>query len=189
MTQAPPTTSKPSASQSTQSVPDICLSAWRPPLRDSRELLYFPINHPLREPPPTSQLSSRSGSMSLTTLGLRSRSRSKICDGESFRGHRGSIRDTGLRCGITGIPLLIKPSSNRIRGTRLKDMEDGEFGSTHNLIERFSRNKYLEELHKHEKGEKKGEYVDFCSTRFWEKFHKVQMKAEENVEAEYCYAQ
>ncbi|KAI5672613.1 hypothetical protein M9H77_12977 [Catharanthus roseus] len=33
------------------------------------------------------------------------------------------------------------------------------------LTKRFYRSKYLEELHKHQKGEKKGEYADFYSAR------------------------
>ncbi|KAI5658837.1 hypothetical protein M9H77_27630 [Catharanthus roseus] len=39
------------------------------------------------------------------------------------------------------------------------------------------------ELHNYEKGQKKGEYVDFRSARFWEKFHEVCRKAEEDAEA------
>ncbi|KAI5662973.1 hypothetical protein M9H77_22296 [Catharanthus roseus] len=42
------------------------------------------------------------------------------------------------------------------------------------LTKRHSRSKYIEELHKHQKGEKKGEY---------EKFQEIQRKAEEDAEA------
>ncbi|KAI5667060.1 hypothetical protein M9H77_16913 [Catharanthus roseus] len=90
---------------------------------------------------------------------------------------------TGPRCGIIGTPLRVKPSLNETRGTGLREREDESreaLGFKKNLTERFSRKKYLEELHKHQKGEKKREYVDFHSTRFWEKFHKIQRKAEED---------
>ncbi|KAI5667783.1 hypothetical protein M9H77_17636 [Catharanthus roseus] len=62
------------------------------------------------------------------------------------------------RCGMIGIPLHIKPSPNGIRGTRLRDREDGESGSTQqkDLSKRFSWRKYLEELHKHLKGRRRG---------------------------------
>ncbi|KAI5682938.1 hypothetical protein M9H77_04166 [Catharanthus roseus] len=178
-----PTTSQPSASQSTQSVPDIRPLAWRPPPEDSQKLLYLHVNHPFPEPLPISQLSSRTNSMCLTILGLRSRIRSEVCSGKSFRGRRGLIRATGARYGIIRIPLRIKPSPNEIRGTGLRDREDGEPRSTQDLTEKFFRSKYLEELHKHQKGEKKGEYVDFRSVQFWEKFHEVRRKAEEDGEA------
>ncbi|KAI5650024.1 hypothetical protein M9H77_36029 [Catharanthus roseus] len=93
--------------------------------------------YPLQEPLPTSQLSSRSSPTSLTTLSLRSRRRSKICGGESFRKN--------------GNPFVCV--------LQQKD-----------LTERFTQSKYLEELHKHQKGEKKEEEY-------------VQRKAEEDAEA------
>ncbi|KAI5677670.1 hypothetical protein M9H77_08620 [Catharanthus roseus] len=43
------------------------------------------------------------------------------------------------------------------------------------LTERFSKSRHLEELHKHQTGNKKGQYVDFHSEEFW--------KAEEKVAA------
>ncbi|KAI5681782.1 hypothetical protein M9H77_03010 [Catharanthus roseus] len=81
--------------------------------------------------------------------------------------------------------LRIKSSPNGIRGAGLRDREDGEPGSTwqKDLIERFSLSKYLEELHKHQKGEKNVEYADFYSAQFWKKFHEVRKKAEEDAEA------
>ncbi|KAI5682312.1 hypothetical protein M9H77_03540 [Catharanthus roseus] len=51
------------------------------------------------------------------------------------------------------------------------------------LTKKFSRSKYLEELQKHQKREKKGEYVDFRSVEFWEKFHGLRRIAEEDAEA------
>ncbi|KAI5649844.1 hypothetical protein M9H77_35849 [Catharanthus roseus] len=90
------------------------------------------------------------------------------------------------------------PSLNKIRGTGLRDREDRESESTRknvnpficvlpqkDLAKRFSWGKYLEELHKHLKGENE-EYADFRSAQFWlslEKFHEVQRKAEEDAEA------
>ncbi|KAI5681612.1 hypothetical protein M9H77_02840 [Catharanthus roseus] len=80
--------------------------------------------------------------------------------------------------------LACKASLNGIRGTELRDRKDGKAGCTRqkDLTERFSCSKYLEELHMHQKGEKKGERVDFRSTQFWKKFHEVRRKAEEDVE-------
>ncbi|KAI5666370.1 hypothetical protein M9H77_16223 [Catharanthus roseus] len=62
--------------------------------------------------------------------------------------------------------LRIKPSPNRIGGTRLKTRKQKD------LTKRFSRSKYFEELHKHQKGKKKGG-----------KFHEVRRKTEEDTEA------
>ncbi|KAI5649781.1 hypothetical protein M9H77_35786 [Catharanthus roseus] len=42
------------------------------------------------------------------------------------------------------------------------------------LTKRFSQSKYFEELHKHKKGEKKGEYIDYRLTKFWVKFHEFR---------------
>ncbi|KAI5657125.1 hypothetical protein M9H77_25918 [Catharanthus roseus] len=91
---------------------------------------------------------------------------------ERTRGRRGLMRATGTRCGIIG--------------TRLRHREDKEPGNTRqkDLTERFSRNKYLEKLHKHQKGEKKRENIDFHSTQFWIRENsRVQRKAEEDIEA------
>ncbi|KAI5654258.1 hypothetical protein M9H77_31445 [Catharanthus roseus] len=49
----------------------------------------------------------------------------------------------------------------------------------YDLTERFSRSKYLKELQE----QKKGEYVDFRTRRFWEKFHEVRKKAKQDAEA------
>ncbi|KAI5666984.1 hypothetical protein M9H77_16837 [Catharanthus roseus] len=83
------------------------------------------------------------------------------------------------RCGIIGIPLRIKPSTNGIRGTTLNEREDREPENTRDLTEKFSRSKYFEELDKHQKGE----YVHFRLAWFWEKFHEVQRMAKEDAEA------
>ncbi|KAI5669556.1 hypothetical protein M9H77_19409 [Catharanthus roseus] len=151
--------------------PDMGPPAWRPPPRDSLELLYLHIN--------------QSDSTTLTTLGLKSRRLFEICGGEIFRGRHGLMRATGTRSRIIRIAMRIKPNPNGIRGTGLRDGEDGEPRSTRDLTERFSRSKYLEEFHKYQKGEKKGEYVDYHSAEFWislAKFHELQRKAEEDAE-------
>ncbi|KAI5678285.1 hypothetical protein M9H77_09235 [Catharanthus roseus] len=72
-------------------------------------------------------------------------------DGIAVKGERpikGFVGATGSRCGIIGTSLRIKPNLNRIRGTGLKDREDGQ----KDLNKRFSRSTYLEEHHKHQKG-------------------------------------
>ncbi|KAI5675628.1 hypothetical protein M9H77_06578 [Catharanthus roseus] len=38
------------------------------------------------------------------------------------------------------------------------------------LMEWFSKSRHLEELHKHQSGDKKGQYVDFLSEEFWMSF-------------------
>lgn len=50
--------------------------------------------------------------------------------GERIRGRCGLMRVIGPRCKIIGIILHIKSSPKEIRGTRFKDGEDGELGST-----------------------------------------------------------
>ncbi|KAI5680814.1 hypothetical protein M9H77_02041 [Catharanthus roseus] len=67
----------------------------------------------------------------------------------------------------------------KMKGTRIKDegLRSGEahmwFYILHkisveeaNLTERFSKSKQLEELHKHQTGDKKGQYMDFQSKEF-----------------------
>ncbi|KAI5666829.1 hypothetical protein M9H77_16682 [Catharanthus roseus] len=96
---------------------------------------------------------------------------------ERTTGRCGLIRVTKPRCGIIKIHLRIKLRPNGIRVTELRDREDREPGSTYvqkDLTERFSWSKFFEELHKHQKGEKKGKY---------EKFHEVRRKAEKDDEA------
>ncbi|KAI5659573.1 hypothetical protein M9H77_28366 [Catharanthus roseus] len=81
------------------------------------------------------------------------------------------------------MPLHIKPILNEIRRTGLRDREDKEPRNTQqNLTERFSQSKHLEELHKHQEGEKKGEYLDFRLSQF-RKLHEVLRKAKEDTEA------
>ncbi|KAI5656718.1 hypothetical protein M9H77_25511 [Catharanthus roseus] len=133
MMQDPPTTSQSYASQSTQSVPDIDPSAWRPPLGDSRELLYLHVN----------QVATH-----ITAIFQ-----------EQFNGpyHTWSK-----------IPQLGGWGAGKHMG--------GSFSFTEmimkwDLTQRFSKSKYLEELHKHQKGEKKGEDLNslnilFCRRNF-----------------------
>ncbi|KAI5653294.1 hypothetical protein M9H77_30481 [Catharanthus roseus] len=117
MMQDPPITSQPSASKSTQSVPDIGPLAWRSPPGDFWELLYLHVNQSGSKGPyhtrseiPQPELDSRTGMM-------------------------GIGKHTGDSISFTE--------------TIVKWQKD--------LTERFSRRKYIEELHKHQKGEKKGE--------------------------------
>ncbi|KAI5648341.1 hypothetical protein M9H77_34346 [Catharanthus roseus] len=49
------------------------------------------------------------------------------------------------------------------------------------LMERLSKSRHLEELHKHQSGDKKGQYVDFHSEEFWARFHEVRQKGEEEA--------
>ncbi|KAI5649639.1 hypothetical protein M9H77_35644 [Catharanthus roseus] len=51
------------------------------------------------------------------------------------------------------------------------------------LIERFSKSKHLEELHKYQNGDKKEQYMDFLSEEFWSKFHEAQQRVEEEIAA------
>ncbi|KAI5675724.1 hypothetical protein M9H77_06674 [Catharanthus roseus] len=44
-----------------------------------------------------------------------------------------------------------------------------------NLTKRFSKSKHLEELHKYQKGDKKGQYVDFQSEEFWRIMSRVEV--------------
>ncbi|KAI5671880.1 hypothetical protein M9H77_12244 [Catharanthus roseus] len=43
-------------------------------------------------------------------------------------------------------------------------------------MERFSKSRHLEELHKHQTGDKKGQYVDFYLEEFW-----AQQKTEKEI--------
>ncbi|KAI5667514.1 hypothetical protein M9H77_17367 [Catharanthus roseus] len=61
----------------------------------------------------------------------------------------------------------------RGKNKRSSWIDESYWAKIKDLTERFSRSKYLEELHKHQKADKKGEY---------EKFHEVR-KAEEDAKA------
>ncbi|KAI5666629.1 hypothetical protein M9H77_16482 [Catharanthus roseus] len=50
------------------------------------------------------------------------------------------------------------------------------------LIERFSKSRHLEELHKLAE-DKKMQYMDIFSEKFWTKFHEAPKKAEEEAAA------
>ncbi|KAI5675405.1 hypothetical protein M9H77_06355 [Catharanthus roseus] len=108
--------------------------------------------------------------------GLRSPKLSEICDGESFktRGRRRLMRATGSRCGIIRVVLRIKPSPSGIRETGLRGGEPGSTRVQNDFTERFSQSKYVEELHKHQKEEKKGEYVDYLLAEFWRLMRRVE---------------
>ncbi|KAI5659131.1 hypothetical protein M9H77_27924 [Catharanthus roseus] len=83
-------------------------------------------------------------------VGLRSHRLSVTCGGKSFR----CVWDSSL-------------SMTNMRHAWEVKQED--------LTEKFSKSRHLEELHKHQSRDKKGQYVDFHSEKFW--------KAEEEAAA------
>ncbi|KAI5676084.1 hypothetical protein M9H77_07034 [Catharanthus roseus] len=134
----PPTTSQSSALVAPEmNLPTLDMGPCAPdmlPLAGGLHPEILENYNPFREPPATSHLSSRSGSMGLTKLGLSSLRLSEIYDGESFkertRGRRGLMRAIGPRYGIIRITQRIKPSTSGIRRTGLRERENGEPRST-----------------------------------------------------------
>ncbi|KAI5663306.1 hypothetical protein M9H77_22629 [Catharanthus roseus] len=88
------------------------------------------------------------------------------------------MRAIGQRCGIIGILLRIKPSPNRIRGTELRDREDGELGSIWVPLEQVLRG-----VPQASEGGEERRVREFPLGQFWEKFHEISRKAEEDAEA------
>ncbi|KAI5682962.1 hypothetical protein M9H77_04190 [Catharanthus roseus] len=128
----------------------------------------------LHEPLPISQLSCRSGSSGLTIVGLRSCQMSSDMrmgpdithhQDEACKGDQGQRPDKRFAWG----------SSSREKEARL-DFGDvlGADDEQADLTERFSKSKHLEELHKHQKENKKGQYS---------KFHEARQRPEEKAAA------
>ncbi|KAI5662190.1 hypothetical protein M9H77_21513 [Catharanthus roseus] len=86
----------------------------------------------LREPPPISQLSYRSSSPTLTTISLRSCRMFATCGGKSFRKYAYGTD-------------FIHDQDEACMGVKQAD-----------LTESLSKSRHLEELHKHQNGDKKG---------------------------------
>ncbi|KAI5664768.1 hypothetical protein M9H77_24091 [Catharanthus roseus] len=71
-----------------------------------------------------------------------------------------------------GVALEMDPLTSDMGGQGFGKHTGGSISCTKmivkwDLTKRLSLSKYLEELHKHQKREKKREYVDFCSAEFW----------------------
>ncbi|KAI5678459.1 hypothetical protein M9H77_09409 [Catharanthus roseus] len=110
-----------------------------------------------------------------TTIRLRSSRMSATCGGENFRkdAYRTEfIHDQDKAC-IEG--------QGRRSDERFAWRCSGGEEEQADLMERFSKSRHLGELHKHQTGDKKGQYMDFHSEEFWKKFHEARQKAEEEA--------
>ncbi|KAI5681352.1 hypothetical protein M9H77_02579 [Catharanthus roseus] len=129
--------------------------------RRSRFIFHYIL---LREPPPTSQLSCRSCSPSLTTM--RMGLDITYHQDEACMGSQGQWLDKRFdwRC-------LGSEEEARLES---KDV----LGANDEILGEFYKSKHLEELHKPQKGGKKGQYIDFQSKEFW-----ITSKADEEASA------
>ncbi|KAI5658548.1 hypothetical protein M9H77_27341 [Catharanthus roseus] len=66
-------------------------------------------------------------------------------------------------------------------GYRMRYLFGDAKGRGRDLTRRFSKSRHLEELHKHQSKDKKGQYVDLHSEEFWVRFHEAQQKVNEEA--------
>ncbi|KAI5666641.1 hypothetical protein M9H77_16494 [Catharanthus roseus] len=158
-TQIPVRSNSPSLSSlpTTQPSSSTNPTAWKSPPTDALQLLTLNVY--------------QSGSPALNTVGLRFRRMSITCDGESFR-----FLSTKLFVnGIKGIGIRDGARGERKHTDGSISFIEHQFKRQVDLIERFSKSRYLEDLYKHQTRDKKGQCVDFHSEEFW--------KAEEETAA------
>ncbi|KAI5681413.1 hypothetical protein M9H77_02641 [Catharanthus roseus] len=78
-------------------------------------------------------------------------------------------------------PNIIHDQDELCMGSQGWKLDERFAWAQQHLTERFSKSRHLEELNKHQTGDKKDQYVDFHSEEFWKKFHEARQKAKDKT--------